>query len=131
MSLTMSICPKCARFKVHRICPFCNINQIETETVVEEVMSMSEKQQEELINHYIETLIKDTYDPKAREYREANEKPVFADYVPETKPKCPTCGSTNIEKISITKKAFGGAMFGLFSSDVRNTMHCKNCGYKW
>lgn len=46
-------------------------------------------------------------------------------------PKCPTCGSTNIEKISLTKKAFGGTMFGLFSSDVRNTMHCKNCGAKW
>lgn len=46
-------------------------------------------------------------------------------------PKCPTCGSTNIEKISIGKKAFGGAMFGIFSSDVRNTMHCKNCGAKW
>lgn len=47
------------------------------------------------------------------------------------KPKCPTCNSTNIEKISTTKKIFGGAMFGLFSSDVRNTMYCKNCGYKW
>lgn len=46
-------------------------------------------------------------------------------------PKCPTCGSTNVEKISISKKAVGGAMFGLFSSDVRNTMHCKNCEYKW
>lgn len=49
----------------------------------------------------------------------------------QNKPKCPTCGSTNVEKISTTKKIFGGAMFGLFSSDVRNTMHCKNCGYKW
>lgn len=47
------------------------------------------------------------------------------------RPKCPTCGSTNIEKISVTKKAFGGAMFGIFSSDVRNSMHCKNCGAKW
>jgi ribosomal protein L7/L12 len=46
-------------------------------------------------------------------------------------PKCPTCKSTNVEKISVGKKAFGGAMFGLFSSDVRNTMHCKNCGCKW
>lgn len=45
--------------------------------------------------------------------------------------KCPTCGSTNIEKISLTKKAFGGVMFGLFSSDIRNTMKCKNCGAKW
>lgn len=46
-------------------------------------------------------------------------------------PKCPTCGSPNIEKISVGKKIFGGAMFGLFSSDVRNSMRCKNCGYKW
>ena len=43
----------------------------------------------------------------------------------------PTCGSKNIEKISLTKKAIGGAMFGLFSSNVRKTMYCKNCGYKW
>lgn len=47
------------------------------------------------------------------------------------RPKCPTCGSTNIEKISATKKVVGGAMFGLFSSDVRNSIHCKNCGAKW
>ncbi|MCC8014890.1 MAG: hypothetical protein LIO87_06805 [Eubacterium sp.] len=46
-------------------------------------------------------------------------------------PKCPTCGSTNVEKISLTSKAIGGALFGLFSSNVRNTMHCKNCEYKW
>lgn len=46
-------------------------------------------------------------------------------------PKCPTCGSLNVEKISTGKKIFGGAMFGLFSSDVRNTMRCKNCGAKW
>lgn len=46
-------------------------------------------------------------------------------------PKCPTCQSTNIEKISLTQKAVGGALFGLFSSNVRKTMHCKNCGYKW
>lgn len=46
-------------------------------------------------------------------------------------PHCPTCGSTNVEKISTGKKVLGGAMFGLFSSNVRNTMHCKNCGAKW
>lgn len=49
----------------------------------------------------------------------------------QNKPKCPTCNSENVEKISTTKKIFGGTMFGLFSSDIRNTMHCNNCGYKW
>lgn len=50
---------------------------------------------------------------------------------PKNAPKCPTCQSTNVKKISITKKVVGGTLFGLFSSDVRKTMHCKNCGYKW
>ena len=35
------------------------------------------------------------------------------------------------EQISLGKKAVGGVLFGLFSSDIRKTMHCKNCGYKW
>lgn len=45
--------------------------------------------------------------------------------------KCPTCGSTNVKKISLTSKAVGGAMFGLFSSNIRNTFKCEKCGYKW
>lgn len=62
-------------------------------------------------------------------------------YIPESlnvhssyglnQPKCPTCQSLDVEKISLSSKAIGGALFGLFSSDVRKTMHCKNCGYKW
>ena len=46
-------------------------------------------------------------------------------------PKCPTCGSTNVEKISTTSKAIGFVAVGVFSSNFGKTMHCKNCGYKW
>ncbi len=46
-------------------------------------------------------------------------------------PKCPTCGSTNVRKISTGKKAFGFAIVGLFSSNLGKTMECKNCGCKW
>lgn len=46
-------------------------------------------------------------------------------------PRCPTCGSDKVEKISVSSKVVGGAMFGLFSSNVRKTYRCKNCGYKW
>lgn len=59
--------------------------------------------------------------PKKTEKKESNT------YIP----KCPTCGSPDVEKISMGKKAVGGVLFGLLSSDVRKTMHCKNCGYKW
>lgn len=47
------------------------------------------------------------------------------------KPTCPTCGSTNIERISAGKKLMGSMMFGLFSKDAKSTFHCKNCNYKW
>lgn len=46
-------------------------------------------------------------------------------------PKCPTCGSTNIQKISVTKKAAGAIGFGLFSKTAKSQFECKNCGYKW
>ena len=46
-------------------------------------------------------------------------------------PKCPTCGSTNIQKISVTKRLVSAGLFGLASSDIGKTMVCKNCGYKW
>lgn len=46
-------------------------------------------------------------------------------------PKCPTCGSTNVSKISTTKKALGFVTIGIFSSNFGKTMECKNCGYKW
>lgn len=46
-------------------------------------------------------------------------------------PKCPTCGSTNVNKISATKKAAGFVAVGVFSSNFGKTMECKNCGYKW
>ena len=46
-------------------------------------------------------------------------------------PKCPTCGSTRIRKISAAKRWFGVGTFGLASSDVGKTMQCNNCGYKF
>ena len=46
-------------------------------------------------------------------------------------PKCPTCGSTNVNKISSVKKATGFFAVGIFSSNFGKTMECKNCGYKW
>ena len=46
-------------------------------------------------------------------------------------PHCPTCGSTSITRISLGAKAVGGAMFGIFSSNIRKSYKCNNCGYKW
>lgn len=46
-------------------------------------------------------------------------------------PKCPTCGSTNVKKISVTSKAVGAGLFGLFSKTAKSQFQCSSCGFKW
>lgn len=47
------------------------------------------------------------------------------------KPKCPTCGSTNVEKISTINRAVSIGVAGLASDKIGKQFCCKNCGYKW
>lgn len=49
----------------------------------------------------------------------------------QNKPKCPTCQSTNLKKISATSKVVNTAMFGIFGTKRHKTFHCNNCGYEW
>lgn len=46
-------------------------------------------------------------------------------------PKCPTCQSTNIKKISATSKATNAMLFGLFGNKRKKQFHCNSCGYEW
>ncbi len=46
-------------------------------------------------------------------------------------PKCPTCSSTNLKKITATSKVMNTAMFGIFGTKRHKTFHCNNCGYEW
>ncbi len=46
-------------------------------------------------------------------------------------PKCPTCGSVNIRKISATKKAASIIGLGILSNNIEKTYQCLNCKYKW
>lgn len=46
-------------------------------------------------------------------------------------PRCPTCQSTDIKKISGLSKAGSVAMWGVFSRKVYKQWHCNNCGSEW
>ena len=46
-------------------------------------------------------------------------------------PKCPTCSSTNIQKIGIGERAASVYMLGIFSRKINKSFKCKNCGYTW
>lgn len=49
----------------------------------------------------------------------------------ENIPKCPTCQSTDIKKVSTMSKAGSVALWGLFSQKVKKQWHCNNCGSEW
>lgn len=46
-------------------------------------------------------------------------------------PKCPTCGSTNIRKISTGERMVSVGMLGLFSKKISKSFKCNSCGYTW
>nr|MDE6024513.1 hypothetical protein [Lachnospiraceae bacterium] len=45
------------------------------------------------------------------------------------KPKCPTCSSTNVQKIGTGERMASVAMLGMFSKKINKSFKCKNCGY--
>lgn len=49
----------------------------------------------------------------------------------QPKPKCPTCGSTDLRKVSVGAKTVSVGLFGIFSQKVKKTWHCNSCGYEW
>lgn len=50
---------------------------------------------------------------------------------PKNVPKCPTCQSENIKKVSTTSKAINTVIFGLLGTKRHKTFHCNDCGYEW
>lgn len=115
-------------------CPVCKFNN----TLVDEDMDILQQLRcsQQLIEAMQELRDKDIieYELKMSQFRTQYEQQTsrqIKEQQSDSRPKCPTCGSTNIEKISVGKKIGGSMLFGIFSSDVRNTMHCKDCGAKW
>ncbi len=137
-------CPKCGYITCSQKgekCNFCNEPYVTTDyesrpddwrggksiykTILEEYVKPNPLFDEELYNKRVgveKSQQEATLNQMRMEKRQAQRANV---------PKCPTCGSTNVEKISTAQKAFGFALVGLFSSNLGKTMHCKNCGYKW
>lgn len=117
------------------ICPYCK-NSIEDTNLSEDDFDLIEEVSDsdrQFLEAMIDLKKKDPieYQLKMSQFKANLRQQESSKVKEDNTPKCPTCGSTNIEKISLGKKAVGGALFGIFSSNVRKSMHCKNCGYKW
>lgn len=48
-----------------------------------------------------------------------------------SKPKCSTCQSENIQKISTMTKAGSVALWGIFSQKIKKQWHYNSCWSEW
>ncbi len=126
-----NICPKCKNY----ICPKESLHDSEyyrnksmqmvgnysyaTQILIDEEVSQSPKFNPNC-----------TEGNAVAEFNKRNEE-IFKPKQDINTPKCPTCGSTNIKKISSVSKAAHGLAFGLFSKTARSQFECLNCHYKW
>lgn len=80
-------------------------------------------------NHYEDIYVSD----ELKQYWEEQAKAEEQEKIQQAQniPKCPTCQSTNLKKITVTSKAMNTALFGLFGTKRHKTFHCNNCGYEW
>lgn len=65
------------------------------------------------------------------ELRKQNAETIPVYYPEEHKPKCPTCQSNRVIKISNPRRIAHGLTFGILSKTAFSQFECKNCGYKW
>lgn len=130
-------CADCFDARMNRqlqICPICNhdvipmsIDVIEIDTILDIsgetsfILAMDELKQKDPIEFQL----------KMSQFKTQLQQQNSNTTTVSNTPKCPTCGSTNIKKISGLAKARSVAMFGILSRKVHKQWHCNSCGSEW
>ena len=81
----------------------------------------------------IQTIIynKNTSNRKYKSYVSTSSSISQPTPTPQNVPKCPTCGSTNIRRISTLNRAVSVGILGIFSGKIGKNYECLNCKAKW
>ena len=148
-AMKVYICPVCGQsytqhqaYKKNYICEYCGNKVVRSDINMSKYLEFcvyddttKKENTKNLCNKFGDNQFSEPayYDRMSRINKENRERRSHSQSQQPTQnvPKCPTCGSTNIEKISGSKRWLTTGLFGLASSNVGKTMHCKNCGYKW
>ena len=148
----LDFCPKCGKIAVGSECPICHAKMIVLSGItgtewwneIKTAKFYKQVEYEDTIRKRFQPLEK--YDRKAWDKRLKKEIDIHnqcvAPYRPAPSkgkhyeighvPKCPICGSTNLQKLSGLGKGAKIAAFGLFGAgDIGKTYKCKNCGSKF
>ena len=147
----MKICPKCRGlyFDQDQKCANCNVELLDKDIfnmILDEYYQMNfskrianrfDSRYEIICKYQVPEIYEYNEQKSQQEYEvlqcQAKQKRIEKECTEKEShiPTCPTCGSTNIRKISITSKAVGVALLGFASKTIGKTYKCKNCGYYW
>ena len=140
-------CPVCGQRSEEKLCTYCP-NQIPTHESIYDSSYYSNKAEslgryaflgyqilfeEEVVNNPL-------YNPEAHErseeiynqrFKESTFDPLKYNSEYQNLPKCPTCSSTNIKKLSFANRYLHYRAIGFLSKTARSQFVCNNCGYKW
>ena len=136
----LSYCPKCGNQGIYEngneICQYCGTKELPTKYDWDKWLFGGEypnNLDEIIFNEYIKD--NPLFDENIYEQREGKEKLLqqasLGKQQEQNKPKCPTCGSTNVKHISTLNRAVSIGVFGLFSSKIGKNYECLNCKSKW
>lgn len=142
MGKTIMICPHCGRLAwlpevtcVHCSCLMTNYRRLiaADDEGKKEILSKINQPKEYKPMENQEWLDEaDKTDAKIRRYLEKEKEQAEIEAAkPKYVPKCPTCGSPDIEKIGTGAKLIDVAIWGWASRKPGKQFKCKNCGYEW
>ena len=112
----------------------CGGTMIDTGIVFDEYLVISNiSQDKSFLDAMIELKKNDIieYNLKMSQFKSQAAQEQTAKIQSSNKPKCPTCNSTNLKRVSTTSKVASVAMWGLLSQKAKKTWHCNSCGYEW
>ena len=128
----------------NQICDYCRskIFPVPDEFLYEDLKILMKKDlKQQFINEYIKTspefdqyLFDHRDEILAKQSAEFDAKMAHGKAILEEQsrvPKCPTCQSTNIRKMSRIERGASIYAFGIFSKKINKTFKCQNCGYTW
>ena len=144
-------CKKCGNIwcgydYIKEECEVCGSIEIPVPTkYIQEDEILTDKELAERAAVIREELVNDSpeLDPYLFQHREEIKAKQYADFEAKMehgravleersrRPKCPSCGSSNISKIGLISRAISFELVGFASSKIGKTHKCNNCGTMW
>ena len=136
-------CPKCGAIKIlnfewEKDCEYCGYKLQDTEYYFIESVdhgNLKPEIRKAIFEKYIKNspLYSEEY-AKQREEKQTRESmnlPSSYKAQQQNIPKCPTCGSTNIKRITTANRAVSVLTLGILSGKIGKNYECLDCKAKW